>query len=119
MDAPYDLAVNTDNLLLVVDHDQHCVCTFTLEGEFVGKFGSKGKGVGQLKEPCSLTTDMYDSVLVADTGNNRVVVFDKDGKCVGSFASEFNFPRGITLDQNGTIYISDSSNKRIQVFSTF
>ena len=119
LDAPYDLVVNTDNLLLVVDHDQHCVCTFTLEGEFVGKFGSKGKGVGQLKEPCSLTTDMYDSVLVADTGNNRVVVFDKDGKCVGSFASEFNFPRGITLDQNGTIYISDSSNKRIQVFSAF
>lgn len=120
LDAPYDISFNnTNDLLLVVDHDQHCVCTFTLEGEFVGKFGSKGKGMGQLKEPCSLTTDAYNCILVADTGNNRITVFDKDGKCIGSFVGDFNFPRGITLDQNGTIYVSDSANKRVQVFTAF
>ena len=119
LDAPYDLSINTNGLLLVVDHDQHCVCTFTLEGEFVSKFGTKGKGLGQLKEPCSLTTDMYDRILVADTGNNRVTVFDNDGRCVGSLAGEFNSPRGITLDRNGTIYVSDSASKRVQIFSSF
>ena len=119
LDAPYDLSINSNDLIIVVDHDQHCVCTFTLEGEFISKFGSKGKGFGQLKEPCSLTTDMYDTILVADTGNNRITVFDKDGKSVGSFASEFNSPRGITLDRNGAIYVSDSASKRVQIFSLF
>lgn len=119
LDAPYDLSINSDNLLIVVDHDQHCVCTFTLEGEFVSKFGSKGKGPGQLREPCSITTDMYDHILVADTGNNRIAVFDKDGKYIGSFAGEFNLPRGVAVDHNGAVYVSDSANKRVQIFSTF
>jgi len=119
LDAPYDLSVNTNDILLVVDRDQHCVSAFTLDGEFVSKFGSKGKGLGQLKDPCSLTTDIYDCVLVTDTGNNRISAFDKDGKCVGSFASQFNCPRGIAITQNGTIYISDTANKRVQIFSTF
>lgn len=126
LDAPYDISVNTNDLLVVVDHDQHCISTFTLEGEFVNKFGSKGKHWGQLNEPCSLTTDLNDCILVADSGNHRVLIFDKDGNCIncigtiiGPSAGEFNYPRGVALSSNGSIYISDSANKRIQVFSTF
>ena len=126
LDAPYDLFVNTNNLLLVVDHDQHCVCTFTLEGEFVSKFGSKGKHWGQLNEPCSIVTDLHDSIIVTDSGNHCILIFDKDGNCincigsvVGSSPGEFNSPCGVALSANGSIYINDSANKRIQVFSTF
>ena len=126
LDAPYDLFVNTNNLLLVVDHDQYCVCTFTLEGGFVSKFGSKGKHWGQLNEPCSIVTDLHDSIIVTENGNNRILIFDKDGNCincigsvVGSSPSEFNSPCGVALSANGSIYINDSANKRIQVFSTF
>lgn len=126
LDAPYDLSVNTSDHLLVVDHNQHCVCTFTLDGEFVSKFGSKGKHWGQLNEPCSLITDLNDCILVADSGNHRVLIFDKAGNCIncigcniGSAAGEFNCPCGIALSSNGSIYINDSANKRVQVFSTF
>ena len=126
LDAPCDLSVNMQNILLAVDRNQHCVCAFTLEGEFVNKFGSKGKHWGQLNEPCGLVTDLNDYILVADSGNHRVLIFDKDGNCincigsvVGSLVGEFNCPRGVALSSNGSIYISDSANKRVQVFSTF
>lgn len=126
LNTPYDLLVNKNNLLLVIDHAQHCVCAFTLEGEFVSKFGSKGKHWGQFQEPCSLITDFNNSILVTDSGNHRVLVFDKDENCincigsvVGSLPGEFNSPCGIALSSNGSIYINDSANKRIQVFSTF
>ena len=126
LDAPCGLSVNTNNHLLAVDCNQHCVCTFTLEGEFVSKFGSKGNHWGQLNEPCDLVTDLNDCILVTDSGNHRVLIFDKDGNCincigsvVGSSAGEFNCPRGVALSSDGSIYISDSANKRVQVFSTF
>ena len=126
LDVPYDLTINTENQLLVVDHHQHSICSFTLEGEFINKFGSKGKYWGKLKNPSSLVTDLYGFILVADCGNHCISIFDKDGKCIncigsinGSLAGEFNFPHGVAISLDGSIYITDSANKRIQVFSTF
>ena len=126
LDAPHDLSINANNVLFVVDHDRHSICSFTLEGEVVNVFGSKGKYWGQLKNPSSLVIDMYGFILVADSGNHCMSIFDKDGNCincigsiVGSLAGEFNCPRGVALSSDGSIYISDSANKRVQVFSTF
>ena len=126
LDAPCDLTINANNLLLAVDRNQHCISTFTLDGTFVIQFGSQGNHWGQLNEPSGLITDINDCILVADRGNHRVLIFDKDGNCincigsvVGSSIGEFNCPCGVALSSNGSIYINDSANKRIQVFSTF
>ena len=126
LDTPYDLSVNTNDLLLVLDHDQHSIFSFTLNGCLVHKFGSKGKYWGRLKNPSNLFTDLNGFVLVADSGNHCTSIYDKDGNCiycigsiVGSLPGEFNCPRGVALSSNGSIYINDSANKRIQVFSTF
>ena len=68
-------------------------------------------------------TDESGLILVADTGNHRVSIFDKEGSCVHCFGSpgledgQFSHPRGIAISPNGSIYVSDSHNKRIQVFS--
>ena len=126
LDAPYNISIDKNDLLFVVDHDQHSICSFTLEGEFVNKFGSEGKHWGQLNEPCGVFTDLNDCILVADSGNHRMLIFDKDGNCIhcigsiaGSLAGKFNCPRGVALSSDGSIYITDSTNKRIQIFSTF
>ena len=126
LDAPYDISINKNDLLFVVDHNQHSICSFTLEGEFVNKFGSEGKQWGQMNKPCGLITDLNDCILVTDSGSHRVMIFDKDGNCInsigsiaGSSAGKFNCPRGVALSSDGSIYITDSTNKRIQIFSTF
>jgi len=123
--GPTDVAVNTNNQLVVVDSGIGCIFTFTLDGKCVGKFGSQGSGRGQFNNPQALAIDPNGFILVADCDNHRVSIFDKFGNYVDSFGSrgsnagQFNSPKGIALSHNGSIYVSDSLNKRVQIFINY
>ena len=118
---PCDVTVSSDNQLLVADYVNHCICTFTLDGHYVRKFGTYGYDRGQLYSPF-LTTDLNGFIIVAEYNNHRVSVFDRDGNCIHCFGSkgsangQFNYPHGIALSPNGSIYVSDRSNNKIQIF---
>ena len=121
---PHDVTVTSNNQLLIADHDHHCIHTFTLDGDYVGKFGSRGSGLGQLYNPFGVSADLYGFILVADTWNHRVTIYDKDGVfihcfgCMGTAIGQFQHPYEIAVSANGNIYVSDHSNKRIQIFSS-
>ena len=89
----------------------------------MGKFGTKGTGRKQLNCPYHVAVDLHGFILVSDTFNHRVSIFDKDGKYINCFGSEgspigrFQRPYGIAVSHNGSIYVSDHLNKRIQIFS--
>ena len=89
----------------------------------MGKFGTSGTGPGQLNCPRGITVDLYGFILVADTKNHRVSIFDKDGSYISCFGSEgsaigqFQSPYRIAVSADGNIYVSDRENKRIQIFS--
>ena len=85
--SPYDVAVNGNNQLLVVDNDHDCIYTFTLDGDYVGKFDMYGSESGQLNKPYSVAVDLYGFTLVADT-SDRGSIFDKDGNDTNYFGSE-------------------------------
>ena len=120
-----DVAVSADKYLVVAGYDPHCIYTFTLDGHYIGKFGTKGSGMCEFNDPYGITGDLNGFIIVADTNNNRVSIFDEHGGCIHSFGSngsangQFNDPRGIALSPNGRIYVSEYSNKRIQIFSDF
>ena len=123
LSSPYYIAVNSNSQLLVSNSGHHCISMFTLDGNYVGKFGTRGTGRGQLNNPCGIATDIHDFVLVTEYGNHRVSIFDKDGVFVHYFGSkgsghgQFSWPCEIALSPTGDIYISDHDNKRIQMFS--
>ena len=89
----------------------------------MGKFSTYGAGRGQMDHPNGVAVDLYGFILVADTFNNHVSIFDKNGNfvhCFGSLGSaigQFQYPHGIAVSANGNVYVSDHKNKRIQVFS--
>ena len=120
-----DVAVSADKYLVVAGYEPHCIYTFTLDGHYIGKFGTKGSGMCEFNDPYGITGDLNGFIIVADTNNNRVSIFDEHGGCIHSFGSngsangQFNTPRGIALSPNGSIYVSDYGNKRIQIFSDF
>ena len=122
---PQDIAVSSKRYLVVADYNPHGIYTFTLDGYYVGKFGTQGTGRCEFNDPHSLTTDLNGFILVADTRNHRVLIFDKDNNCMHCFGSngssngQFNTPRGIALSPNGNIYVSDHGNERIQMFSYY
>ena len=122
---PMDVAVSADKYLVVAGYEPHCIYTFTLDGHYIGKFGTKGSGMCEFNDPYGITGDLNGFIIVADTNNHRVSIFDEHGGCIHSFGSrgsangQFSSPFGIALSPNGSIYVSDYSNKRIQIFSNF
>jgi DNA-binding beta-propeller fold protein YncE len=62
--------------IFVVDYQRHSVSAFSLSGEFLYEFGGMGQGRGWLNYPSDVCVDGFGRVLVADTFNHRVQVFE-------------------------------------------
>ena len=120
-----DVAVSADKYLVVAGYNPDCIYTFSLDGHYIGKFGTKGSGRYEFGDPRGIVSDSYGFIIVADTNNDRVSIFDKDHNCIHCFGSngtangQFRDPRGIAVSPNGSIYVTDYNNKRIQIFSNF
>ena len=85
---PHYTAVSTNDQLLVANKGHHCISMFTLDGNYVGKFGTEGTGRGQLGGPTGIATGIHGFIIVTEYGNNRVSVFDKYGVYMHSFGSK-------------------------------
>ncbi len=60
------------------------------------------------------------NLLVADTGNNRVVVLDANGSYlyqIGGEQAGLKEPMGLFVDDDGNIWVADKGNKRVAVFT--
>lgn len=74
---PRGIAVDDRNRrVFVVDYQRHSVSAFSLPGEFMYEFGGMGQGRGWLNYPSDVCVDGFGRVLVADTFNHRVQVFE-------------------------------------------
>ena len=89
------------NQLLVADNGHHCISIFTLNGDYVGKYGTRDTGQGQLSFPIGITVDIHGFIFVTEQNTNCVSIFDKDGIFVHCFGSKgtdyghFSWPTGI------------------------
>jgi sugar lactone lactonase YvrE len=82
------------------------VVHFTGNGQFVRIIGGvKGSEPGQLQVPHGVALDSRGRILVNDSDNQRVSVFDKNGK----FVESWPFPSrgGIVVASDDTVYVSD------------
>jgi streptogramin lyase len=87
------------------------------------KAGIAGSGNGQLKEPYAIAEDSKGNLLVADTGNDRVQVFNSKNEYASQFGkegtaeSQFKEPKGIAVAANGNIFVVDTVNNRVEKFN--
>jgi len=90
---------------------------------FLLKFGSMGTANSEFDFPEGVTTDSTHRIIVADSDNHRVQVFDSSGNFIGKFGSfgtnngQFNTPVGIAVDSLDRIIVSDLGNARVQIFT--
>ncbi|TBL68576.1 YIP1 family protein [Paenibacillus thalictri] len=69
-----------------------------------------------LVKPKDIFVDDRDQMYVADTGNNRIVLFNEKGrfvKIIDVKESPLNKPEGVFVSPNGDIYAADTGNKRV------
>ena len=69
-----------------------------------------------------LAIDGDGNVYVADWENDRIQVFDPQGRFLrkwgeeGDGDGEFLHPIGLAIDGDGNVYVAEDENHRIQVF---
>jgi sugar lactone lactonase YvrE len=62
------------------------------DGNWLMSWGERGKEPGQFNTPHSIAVDANDNVYVADRGNHRIQVFDKDGKFLRQIVIDVPIP---------------------------
>ena len=118
-------SIDLDSQENVYISDEHACLTFIFDkdGNFLGQWGKKGSGDGELSGPSGLAFDKEDNLFIVDTRNNRIQKFTRDGKFLGKWGKpgggegEFNMPWGIAVDSQGFVYVADWKNHRVQKFS--
>ena len=90
--------------------------------EFLLEWGSAGSGDGQFNAPRGIALDDSGNVYVADSGNNRIQKFDRNGNFLlkwgtaGTENGQFNTPVDVAVDTSGNVFVVDQGNDRIQRF---
>ena len=137
----------------MADTGNNRIQVFDSNGNFITKWGSLchlsiGKGCvdpdgnGQFRDPEGVAVDTQGRVYVADTGNNRIQVFDAAGNFITKWGSACRLrtgegcvdpdgdgplglgdgqcynPCGVAVDAKGKVYVADTYNGRTQVFNS-
>ena len=128
--------MNTSNdcFGLFIDANNTLYCSYAEEYRVVRKFleepgtaaatyvgnGTNGSAANMLSYPCGIFVDNNFSLYVADCGNDRIQIFDRDKSngttAVGKGSTEtinLHCPTGVVLDGHGYLFIVDSLNHRI------
>lgn len=110
-DKPTDVAVGADGSIYVADgYGNSRMVKFTAGGKYITQWGSAGDQPGQFKAPHQVVVDASERVIVGDRDNNRVQVFDSEGKLLEVWP--IKKPFGVAIDSKGVLFIS--SGDRIQ-----
>ena len=128
---PYDIAFRPDGRIFVLNRCDPAraaairVGVCNLDEDYLYEFGNGyGQGDGQFVWPVAMAFDGSDQLYITDEYNNRVCVYDSEGKFVsqwgetGSDPGKFDGPAGIAIDSQDNIYIADQQNARVQKMTT-
>ena len=75
------------------------------------------------QQPRYVVVTPQENIIVSDSGNHRLVIFDRNFKFVhtiGSFGKsdgQFKFPHATCVDKCGRIFVCDRYNNRVSLFS--
>ena len=108
--APSEVLVAPNGDIFVADghggNTNARIVKFAKDGTFIKTWGKRGTGPGEFDVPHTLAIDSRGRLFVGDRGNNRIQIFDQDGKFIDQWA-QFSRPSGIFIDKDDTIYVAE------------
>jgi len=128
--SPGALAIDRENRLLYVsDVELDQILVYDADTlKLLRKIGTTGHNhelttPGDFAKPTGVAVDQDGNLYVCDTMNNRIEIFDADGKFVSTFGKAgdgpgyFARPKGVAIDSDGHIWVADGQQDRVQVFN--
>ena len=88
---------------------------FSPRGKLLLSWGEPGSDPGQFRVPHGIWVDKQENVWVADRENNRIQIFDAQGKFLNQWGNLIR-PNSIWIDDDGTVYVSELC-LRISIFT--
>ncbi|XP_074654389.1 E3 ubiquitin-protein ligase TRIM32-like [Tubulanus polymorphus] len=117
---PAGIAVMSNGNVVMCDSERSFITVHSPDGILINKFCARIFSDVDLPSPHFLCVDEDDNIIVTDSTNNCVKVYNKNGRPLYRFGQgKLNCPRGLCLDLDGNIAIADSDNHRIAVFDPF
>jgi sugar lactone lactonase YvrE len=88
------------------------IVKFSSDGKFIKTWGKKGSAPGDFDIPHALAMDSQGRLFVADRQNNRIQIFDQDGKFLDQW-TQFSRPSGLYIDKSDVIHVADSESESV------
>src|SRR5436309_1461066 len=88
------------------------VLKFSKDGKLIKSWGKLGTAPGEFDQPHALAMDSKGRLFVGDRNNNRIEIFDQDGKFLDQW-TQFSRPSGVYIDKNDNIYVADSESESV------
>jgi DNA-binding beta-propeller fold protein YncE len=119
------VAADPAGRLFVADDLNHRIVRFSAPPAYPykGRWGAYGTAGGRLAYPRGIAVGAQGEVYVANTGNDRIDVFDRGGALLRSFGAsgrasgQFDGPTGVGADAAGFRAVTDSINGRVQLLA--
>jgi len=111
-DRPTDVAFGTSGDVFVADgYGNSRIVKFDRTGRFQSTWGTAGTQPGQFNLPHSLFVDRKGRLLVGDRENDRIQIFDPDGRHLETWNGFA--PYGIAGDRTHQVFIADGRANQI------
>jgi DNA-binding beta-propeller fold protein YncE len=105
-DGPADVLVAPDGSIFVADgHGNDRVVKFSADGHFLMQWGTEGTLLGQFNEPHALAMDSRGRLFVADRLNQRIQVFDQNGRFLAVWPAIQT--SGLHITPDDIVYVAD------------
>lgn len=118
--SPVGLAVAHEQLY-VLDAETCTVSIFTLQGQYLRRFGGRGPGLGKFEKPTGIVASPAGELFILDMGNQEVQCLSPNGDYLSRYAfraerdsDKLRPLEGVTLDPHGNVYIVDGLGKKLR-----